>query len=120
MVGEVRPLFEAIAQAETLDNLVTEATTTEIGKTHGTSHLVVIEQVGKIFLGKLADMEEGIAFRLLFLLLLCLLLLVYFYMILFGQPTQCLRVGKMFVFFQEGHHIASFTAAEALEDALRR
>ena len=92
----------------------------EIAETHGTSHLVVVEEVGKVFLCKLGDMEEGVALALALLLLLGLFLFTNLNVILLGQPTKGFGIGEMLVLLEEGHNIASLAAAETFEDAFGR
>lgn len=120
MVGEVAPLVETIAQAKVFYHLVAEAAAVEITETNGTSHLVVVEQVGEIFLCKLGDMEEGVALVLAFLLFLSLLLLLNLDVVFLRQPTQCFGVGVVLMLHEELHHIAGFAAAKTLEDTFRR
>ena len=99
-------LLETVAQSEGLDDVVAHAPLVEIAEAHGTPHLVVEEQVGKVLLGKLADMEQGVALVLAFLLLLGQLLLLHLDVVFIGQPSQCLGIGVVFMLHQESHHIA--------------
>ena len=91
----------------------------EIAEAHGAPHLVVVQQVGKILLGELGEMEKGVAFVLAFLLLFGLFLLLDFDIVLLGKPAERFRVSEVFVFLEEGNHVAGLATAEALEDAFR-
>ena len=120
MVGEVAPFIQAETQPEALDDLVAQTASVEVAEAHRTAHLVVIEQVGKVFLRELAHVEEAVPLGLPLLLLVRQLFLLDFYMVFVGQPPQRLGVGVVLVLYQELHHIASLTASKAFEYALRR
>ena len=120
MVGEVAPLVKAEAQPEAFYHFVAEAAPVEVAEAYGAPHLVVVEQVGEVLLGKLTHVEQAVTLRLPLLLLLGLLFLLNLYVVLVGQPPQRLGIGIVLVLHEELHHIARLAAAEALEDALRR
>ena len=89
----------------------------EIAQPDGTSHLVVIEQVGKIFLCKLRDMKESVALVLAFLLFLGLFLFLNLNVVFLSQPTQSLGISVVLMLHEEFHHIAGLAATEAFENA---
>ena len=97
MLGEVVPLVNAVAETEGLDDFVAHASVMEIAEADGASRLVVVKQVGKILLGKLAHVEESVTLGLALLLFLGHLLLLDVDVVLVRQPVQGFGVGVVFM-----------------------
>ena len=117
MVGEIVPFIETVAKAEILDNLVGKSTPVEIAKTYRRPHLVVEEQVGKIFLCKLRHMKQGVPLVVALNLLLAKLLFLDLNIIFVGQPAKGLGIGVVLMFHEETDNIAAFAASKAFVQA---
>ena len=118
--GESLPFVETVAEAEFLYDVVAQLALVEICEADVTAVLVVVEQVGEVFLRELADVEKGVAFGLRLTLFVGELFLLYLDAIFVCQKAQCVGVGEMLVFHQEMHGVAALAAAEAFENASRR
>ena len=108
-----------IAQRELLDDIVSDATATEVLPAYGNAVRVVLQHVLKIVLRPLIDNEHRLTVALFLTLLVSQFLLLNLDIVFLRQPAQGLRIGDLLVFHQEVDGCTTLTTGEALADLFR-
>ena len=102
----------AISQLELLDNVITEATASQISHTYALTFFYIIKYVLKVFRSKLIDHEKTLAKIARLLFFFGQLTLFYFDIIFTSQPLQSFIIRKLLVLHNEVHHISTLSATE--------
>ena len=109
-------LGEGKAQLEFRNDIITDATTTEILFTDCLSVHVIIQDIVEILTSPLVDDKHRLTIALLFLFLIGKLTFLYLDIIFLRQPAQCLRIGDLFVLHKEIDSITSLTTSKTMTD----
>ena len=118
--GQGVTLRQGEAEVELRNDIVADATTTEILLTDGDAVGIVLQDILEVFHSPLVDDEHRLTVALLLLLLVGEFLLLYLDIVFLCQPAQGLRIGNLLVLHQEVNGRATLATGETLADLLRR
>lgn len=98
---------------EFTDNIVSYATTSEIGLPDAFPVDVVVKRVAEIFAGEFVYDEQTFTGALRLFFLIRQFPFLNFDMVFLGKPPQCFGVGELFMLHDEVYGVPSLSTSEA-------
>ena len=111
---EGKAVVEVEAELELPDDVVADATLAEVLHAHGNAVGMVVEKVFEVLQGVFVHDEHGFSLALLTFLLVGEFAFLYFDVVFFSEPAQCLGIGHLLVLHDERDGCAALAAAEAM------
>ena len=113
-------LLQRKTQAKLLDDIVADASATEILLTYSDAVGIVLQYLLEVFHRPLIDDKHRFAVALFLLLLVSQFLLLDLNIVFLCQPAKRLGVGNLFVLHEEVDGCSALATGKALADLLRR